>query len=446
MDSRRRVKAAVSSVLLILLAGCVSVTSPAPVESPTPAQAPPAAVKTPLPATSPAPTPEPQRLPQIDSSTARIPITEAIYKLFKGKGYAGPGPICSKTHGAWLNLADGKADIVFLVAPTKDELAYFAEKSVDIEMKVYGFDGLVFMGNRSNPVQNLTSKQIRDIYSGKIKNWKSVGGENADILVYIRDPESGSQRLFGSLVWEGYDMPDFSALHFRQGEIDSAVVQRSTSVIDDMGEVTRNVLLNQYAIGFNIMSYIDSEFASSSLKLFSVDGCAPTTENFASGLYPFLTTSYVAIRAGEPEDSPARQLYDWVGSEESRGLIAENSTLTVSFSDSVSIKVSKADASSPGQNELLAETIGKLDQTFLTRQELFPFTPDEIGYLRNGVYALSGKLFKTKIYAQYFRAQSWYKGTSASDGVITKKFNQYQTYNLELIHAYEAELKRALAN
>lgn len=281
------------------------------------------------------------RLPLMDSSTARIPITNAIFDLFTGEyGYEGPEPISSRTHGAWLNLADGNADIIFLVAPTEDELSYFAERNVDIEMKVYGYDGLVFIGNESNPVNNLTPDQIRSIYNGSVNNWRSLGGENSDIMVYIRNAESGSQRLFEDLVWSGYDIPDFYTMGFIETEIDPTVTQRRVTVTEykDMEEITRRVLLNQYAIGFSIMSYIDHTFGDTTLKLFSVNGFAPTTENFESGAYPFLTTSYVAIRADEPADSPARNLFNWVGTDESYDLISGNSTLTVAFSNPLIIK------------------------------------------------------------------------------------------------------------
>ena len=392
--------------------------------------------------------PLPKLLPQMDCSTARIPITDAIYALFTDTyGYEGPAPLASKTHGAWLNLADGAADILFLVAPTADELSYFAQKRVDIEMKVYGYDGLVFIGNEANPVQNLTPEQIRDIYSGKIDNWQAVGGENADIIVYIRNPESGSQRLFESLVWNGYNMPNFSTMGFRDGEIDATVTQRSEQVktYDDMGTITENVLLNQYAIGFNIMSYIDTTFGDSALKLFSIGGYAPTTENFASGKYPFLTTSYVAIRAGEPANGPARQLYDWVGTPESAALIGENSTLTVTFSDSIVIRAGESLPApakpTPPAKEALGDFILKLNRQYITREDLLPYTLDELGYLRNGIYALSGGSFKTHKYAEYFSAQSWYYATSATSGETAELFNAYQKKNLALILAYERELQ-----
>lgn len=436
--------------------------------------------------------------PQIDCSTARIPITNAVYELFTGKyGYEGPAPICSKTHGAWLNLADRIADILFLVAPTDDELAYLASKNVDIEMKVYGYDGLVFIGNESNPVKNLSSKAIRDIYSGKITNWRDVGGENADIVVYIRNPESGSQRLFESLVWEGYDMPDFSRMGFRESEtIDPRVTQRSAQTIVDNGmeSITQNVLLNQYAIGFNIMSYIDEEFAGSSLKLFAVNGYMPATENFTSGKYPYLTTSYVAIRADEPAGSPARALYDWVGSQESYGIIERNSTLTVSFSDSLVVRAGEAmprrgfsdegvetetgggyvngdgygftggngggnnGAGGFGDNggnngagggyggfsyekEDISDMILKLNRQYITRGDLLQYDAEDAAFLRNGIFALSGKIFKTKKYSDYFSGQYWYYGYETDDNAVQIRFNDYQKKNLAVIMEYEKEFK-----
>ena len=88
----------------------------------------------------------PEQFPQIDSSTARKPITEGIYTYFMSD-YPGDDklPLCSKTHGAWLNLADNVADLVFLVAPTEEEESHFREVKAKIEMKPYGYDGLGFI-------------------------------------------------------------------------------------------------------------------------------------------------------------------------------------------------------------------------------------------------------------------------------------------------------------
>ena len=106
----------------------------------------------------------------------------------------------------------------------------------------------------------------------------------------------------------------------------------------------------------------------------------------------------------------------------------------------------RVNAGDPTKNVNLANMIRKLNQQAIQRQDLLQFTLEEIEYLRNGLYALSGKIFKTKDYAQYFSAQSWYEGTSTSDAQVSKKFNDFQNGNLEIIVAYEKELNLALAN
>ena len=70
--------------------------------------------------------------PVMDSSTARKPLVQNIYRFFcLDTGYGGAEPLCSTTHGAWLNIADKKADIALLAAPTDEEKAYLAERGVE---------------------------------------------------------------------------------------------------------------------------------------------------------------------------------------------------------------------------------------------------------------------------------------------------------------------------
>lgn len=456
-------------------------------------------------------------LPQIDSSTARIPITDAIYKLFTGEyGASGPEPMCSKTHGAWLNLADGTADILFLIAPTQAELEYLTEKGVDIEMKVFGYDGLVFLGNASNYVDGLTSAEIRGIYSGRITNWEELDGPDAEIRPYIRNQESGSQRLFENLVWTGYQKPDFAALGFSEEEMSPASGKSHMLTEGDMGGLVEEVIASDYAIGFNIMSYVDSEFMNpeeytecivtigsanlrtgpglnydvvaaveenttltyldedqfderdvwwykvdyegqpvwvsskysswyrekQGFKLLSVDGAEPTTQNFASGAYPFVTTSYVVIRADEPADSPARKLYDWVGSDECRKILAANSTLALYNSDSVVIRTRESDM----LNQDLLEHARNMTVSKLDRSDLYAFTQDELEMLYRLVYAASGAHFEDPETAELAAGMPEYADLGLTLGEAKQKFNNLQIINGRLLADYLRELQNANAN
>ncbi len=239
--------------------------------------------------------------PVMDSSTARKPLTAALYSFFcESTGYGGTMPLCSTTHGAWLNIADGKADVALLAAPTAEEQEYLDSKDVEVEMKLYGGDGLVFIGGTACGVEDLTLDQLRAIYRGEITNWKELGGADHAIRVLFRDDQSGSQRLFESLLWKGQEVPDFASLGFDR--------------MDEMSTIVWEILDDPYAIGYSIMTYLNDVYAREELLCFSLEGYTATPENIRAGNYPLGTRGYVVIRADEAEDSPARRLYDFFGS------------------------------------------------------------------------------------------------------------------------------------
>ena len=239
--------------------------------------------------------------PVMDSSTARKPLVQNIYRFFcLDTGYGGAEPLCSTTHGAWLNIADKKADIALLAAPTDEEKAYLAERGVEVEMKLYGGDGLVFIGNSACGVTDLTLDQVRAIFRGEITNWSELGGADHAIRVLYRDDQSGSQRLFEKMVFKGEDVPDYEALGFER--------------LDEMSTLVSACLDDPYAIGYSIMTYLNDVYSNEALLAFSLNGYSATPGNVRTGDYPLGTKGYVVIRSDEPEDSPARRLYDWFGS------------------------------------------------------------------------------------------------------------------------------------
>ena len=239
--------------------------------------------------------------PVMDSSTARKPLVQNIYRFFcLDTGYGGAEPLCSTTHGAWLNIADKKADIALLAAPTEEEKTYLKEQGVEVEMKLYGGDGLVFIGNSACGVTDLTLDEVRAIFRGEITNWSELGGADHAIRVLYRDDQSGSQRLFEKMLFKDGDVPDYEALGFNR--------------LDEMSTLVSACLDDPYAIGYSIMTYLNDVYSNEALLAFSLNGYSATPENVRTGDYPLGTKGYVVIRSDEPEDSPARRLYNWFGS------------------------------------------------------------------------------------------------------------------------------------
>ncbi|MBQ6037027.1 MAG: substrate-binding domain-containing protein, partial [Lachnospiraceae bacterium] len=89
-------------------------------------------------------------------------------------------------------LGTGKADLFFGARPSKSQLEEAKEERIDLKITQIGREGFVFFTEKDNPVENLTSSQIRDIYAGKITNWKEVGGKDQAIIAFQRPANSGS--------------------------------------------------------------------------------------------------------------------------------------------------------------------------------------------------------------------------------------------------------------
>lgn len=118
----------------------------------------------------------------------------------------------SKTHGAFINLIDGKADIILThrtISP--DKKAYAEATGVTLIETPIALGAFVFVLNKANPVKSLTVSQIQKIYTGEITNWKQVGGKDATIKVYTRPRNSGSEEVFRELVMKGLEPTDFPA-------------------------------------------------------------------------------------------------------------------------------------------------------------------------------------------------------------------------------------------
>ena len=117
--------------------------------------------------------------------------------------------LCSGTHGAYTNLIEGKCDIIIASRDiSRNEKAAAKSLGVELETAPLAIDALVFIVNPKNPVKNLTTDQVRKIYTGEITNWKEVGGVDHAITPYIRDADSGSQEKMETLVMNGLNMID----------------------------------------------------------------------------------------------------------------------------------------------------------------------------------------------------------------------------------------------
>ena len=99
----------------------------------------------------------------------------------------------TNTVEGYYRLTNGDVDILIGARPSRSQKSYATDVNEQIITTPIGKEAFVFFTQASNPVDNLTSDEIRSIYHGDITNWKDVGGKNQKIIAFQRPEDSGSQ-------------------------------------------------------------------------------------------------------------------------------------------------------------------------------------------------------------------------------------------------------------
>ena len=248
--------------------------------------------------------------PIVDGSTATLPLSYLLMETATGvdQETAKAAITHNKTTESFYALLDGAADLLLVYEPSADAWEQAEDYGVALEKQSIGMDALVFLINDGNSVESLTHDQLVDIYTGKNTNWSQVGGEDLDIVAYQRVENSGSQVMMRKQVMKGIEMmePPTELRTAEMGElVDAISAYRNTA----------------NSIGYSVYYYVDNMYMQAGIKLLGVNGVMPTNETIASGGYPYRQPFYAVIRASEPEDSPARRLYNWLATAEGRRLV-----------------------------------------------------------------------------------------------------------------------------
>ena len=261
--------------------------------------------------------------PVTDGSTACIPLIAQIMADTTGMELeaAQSAVTTNTTAWAWRNLGlygdteNGTRLIIAYEAPesVKEELK---ADGAPLDQKAIGRDALVFLVNEENPVQSLSQQQLRDIYAGKITNWKDVGGADLPIVAFQRREDSGSQTLFQKLLIQGGELMDAPT---------ELAPTEMGGLVDSIAEYNNTA----NAIGFSVYYYIDQMYSQPGLRLLAVDGVTPSNETIADQSYPLCNEFYAAVRQDSGADTPERKVYDWLSTDAGRACIEKSGYVAV---------------------------------------------------------------------------------------------------------------------
>lgn len=184
----------------------------------------------------------------------------------------------------------------------------FPEMEGEALLTVVGWDALVPIVHKENPIDSLTSEQFKQIMMGDIKNWSMVGGPDQAIQVVARTGKISGVGFMSRLMIFNDQETEFNG---------------NAKIVKSSGPLEKYVEKNKWAIGISGVSSARRR----EVKLLAIEGKDATVKNIAAGDYPFFRPLYIATQ-GEPTGE-VKKFLEWLLSAEGQEVVKKCGTVTL---------------------------------------------------------------------------------------------------------------------
>ena len=167
-------------------------------------------------------------------------------------------------------------------------------------------DGIAVITNKNNGVKDLSLEQVKDIYTGKITNWKEVGGNDAPIVVVSREDGSGTRDGFQENV--GFESEELT---------------KDAQISDGSGNIKSIVEGNENAIGYISFGYVDEN-----VNALTIDGVELNAENVKNDSYA-IARPFLFVNKEDVITEQGKNFIDFILSEEGQNVVEENGFISV---------------------------------------------------------------------------------------------------------------------
>lgn len=182
-----------------------------------------------------------------------------------------------------------------------------------LEVTSYAIDGIAVVLNKDNKIENLTKEEIKDIYTGKITNWKEVGGKDALITVITRENGSGTRSAFGEII--GLEKKDD----------ESTKIVSSATVAGNTGAVQTTVNQNPNSIGYMSFSEVDTE----KIKPVKYEGIEISSDTLRDDSYKLKREFYILTKKDEELTPVAKAFKEFIMSDAGQKIVEANDVLPI---------------------------------------------------------------------------------------------------------------------
>lgn len=197
-------------------------------------------------------------------------------------------------------VQEGRCDIGLSSRSLKD-----AEKANGLKETVLALDGIAIVVNPANLISDLSLEQLADVYTGVIKNWKELGGADAEIVLIGREAGSGTRDGFESITKTA----------------DKCLYRQE---LTSTGDVIATVAQNENAIGYASLSAVKD-----TIKAVKIDGVVPTEESVKDGSYKVQRPFVLVTVENKALSATAQSFFDWILSAEAAPIISKAGAIPV---------------------------------------------------------------------------------------------------------------------
>ena len=238
-----------------------------------------------------------ENFPKIEAASAFFPFAaNLVQNVYSEESYSKELLQLVSTSQAFTDIIEGKIDIIIATGPSDNQKEMIKNSNIDLEFKTIYLEPLVIFINKKNNIENLSIKQIQEIYYGSKSSWNEFGANLDDIHTYQLERNNGSQTCFESIVKN-------NKLGKNQYEINT------------MPKIIDKVALDKQGIGYAFYSYYSKMYINNNTKMINIDNKKIGEED-----YPLLFEVYLVYRANNNNENISKMV-NWLETEEGQEFI-----------------------------------------------------------------------------------------------------------------------------